>query len=776
MKLDLPTPDQIIEELADKTATQIDRLAPVAFDAALNELLRHHRFLLAVNATRLPDGAPFNFAEVAGLAWSAPHEEWIRQYRRLFERAADRIGDDPSFLAKLARIPIRLLPREGEPEFSTAVLRAILDLGPVLVHRLEAWVTKRTVVEQREGEALARQGLAGSDKKAYDAIVADVVAAWENLLQQGASLFFDRSERRAPHPERWAILSTSWPFLWRHLTNTAYLLAAAVWNEDSTGAELYRDTLVRWPQTLGHDSAERAELIERRLLFPDIRTLKWDRALTQLGPILPDYLPAPTPDHAFNAILRGAHDDIILLTSALLLSWTMNEKQQSDLGAQTASLLLRREPADPRDRKRGGAVARPLSSLTLDVVRLYLAGERFRNEGYGAELDHAVAALDNMTERRVISGRVFTPSTFHEREDLLLPIVVLLLSALPPDEPDELHTREAVRLRSRIERLAADEKALPEGDRSLRKLLHEFGLIKSALETSSQHLQHGLAVLRPGANFEVSSTRLRAVVAELMSAIEKQRIARLREREPDPAKIERLRTAMEAAVLTPPANVPFFREFAIETGPVPSDVPAFSIRLNGIAKGELVEPPMETESSNMVEVFAAHVRDGAGNRVWRLFCSRPRERIAIPARVEDDDFWKQIEPLVVQVGTAPILVVSREAEGRAIRRLLYPTSDDKPAMKVDRKPRGDVGGHYIATVDGVDVFGADFDPGEAWLFSARALQRLSYAPLDDAGHAVTLAFEPTDEKKGSLRVQFRQSAEWADGPVFEIALDDPQDA
>ncbi len=53
---DLPTPGQILEELADKTAAQIDRMAPVAFDDAWREMTRYHRFLLALNASRTPMG------------------------------------------------------------------------------------------------------------------------------------------------------------------------------------------------------------------------------------------------------------------------------------------------------------------------------------------------------------------------------------------------------------------------------------------------------------------------------------------------------------------------------------------------------------------------------------------------------------------------------------------------------------------------------------------------------------------------------------------------
>jgi hypothetical protein len=38
MTNELPSPDQILEELADKVALQIDRLTPVAFDGALREM------------------------------------------------------------------------------------------------------------------------------------------------------------------------------------------------------------------------------------------------------------------------------------------------------------------------------------------------------------------------------------------------------------------------------------------------------------------------------------------------------------------------------------------------------------------------------------------------------------------------------------------------------------------------------------------------------------------------------------------------------------------
>ena len=58
MRLELPTPDDILEELADKAVLQIDKLAPVAFDAAFKELISYHRFLLTANVSKTTDGKP----------------------------------------------------------------------------------------------------------------------------------------------------------------------------------------------------------------------------------------------------------------------------------------------------------------------------------------------------------------------------------------------------------------------------------------------------------------------------------------------------------------------------------------------------------------------------------------------------------------------------------------------------------------------------------------------------------------------------------------------
>lgn len=766
MRDEFTRPEEILEELVDKTAAQIERQAPVAFDGAFAELTRYHRFLLALSASRTPDGKAFNFAEVAGMAWSPPHKEWIRQYRRLFERAADKLVDDDHFIRSLAYTPSRLLPGPDDPELSPNVVSSILDLGPMLISRLEAWVTKRTVVQTREGQsAEPRLGLAGSDSKAFADLLPDIVGAWEGLLHHVGPMYRWRDRNEQTDENRWAAYRPSWVFLWQHLTNTAYCLANAVWNEDEIGSSVFREALVRWPQALNHRLDDRAELRHRRLVFPTHLTLEWPAATAAIVPLGYEHMPGPSPDQLFATVVRGAKEDVLLLTAALLQSWTLNGKQASDIGARTARALLEHSVDDPDDWGRPPDRV-SFRSLFLDLIRLELTGERFREGSYAAELDHLVATLDNMTERRIVPGRVFTPSTMHGREGLLLSELTFLLAYLPNQGDDGVIER--------VNALAREEAVLPEGDYSLRNILYRLRQFETTL---AEPLPDSiLAILsKDGERVGSSVEQLSELITAAIGAIEDARRERLAARAPDPAKLERIRAAIEDTLLTGPPQVPFFD--GVEMGRAAAGDPAEwrDMVFNNISKASLVEPPMEQSASNFEEIFPTGSQEMAGNLAWNAFTRRPRARVDMGARAEEELFWRELAPLVPQVGPDPVLVVSRNAEGRALRRFLYSPAADRPNLRIEQRPRDQRRASYIATVEGVDVFGAGFEPGVAWLFSARTLKAVRYAETDTPGCFVELAFEPGEGMGGAVRIRIRQALDWSDDPVFELHAPDPED-
>ena len=104
MRRDLPTPDAILEELADKAAAQIDRLAPVAFDGALRELIRYHKFLLhlMLHGHRMaPPSTMRRLQEPPGIRLTG---SGYASPRRGVERAANRLSDDDQFIRLLAYV------------------------------------------------------------------------------------------------------------------------------------------------------------------------------------------------------------------------------------------------------------------------------------------------------------------------------------------------------------------------------------------------------------------------------------------------------------------------------------------------------------------------------------------------------------------------------------------------------------------------------------------------------------------------------------------------
>jgi hypothetical protein len=131
--------------------------------------------------------------------------------------------------------------------------------------------------------------------------------------------------------------------------------------------------------------------------------------------------------------------------------------------------------------------------------------------------------------------------------------------------------------------------------------------------------------------------------------------------------------------------------------------------------------------------------------------------------------------LISRVGPDPVLVISGAAEARVLRRFIYAAPADHPNLSIERRSRVGRRGQYIVTVEGVDVFASVLPPGNAWLFSAKALRSVRYAEVDQPSHYVHISFELGDDIKGTLRVRVRQLLEWSNAPTFELHMPDPSD-
>ena len=767
MTTDLPAPADILEELADKVVAQIERLAPVAFDHSLDELTTYHRFLLALSASQTPDGSPFSYAEVAKSAWEMPHTRWTKQYNRLFERAANRLPDEDHFIRALAYAPSRLLPGRDEPDLPASVSSAILRLGPIMIHRLEAWVTKRSTVDVAEGEAAThRFAMAGSDAKAYANVLPEIIGAWEHLLRFGPLTMQLHELGGKNDIQRWSGYGACWPLVWQHLSYTAYCLTIAVWNEDEVGANFFREALVSWQHNLEHRFHETALLRHHDVLYPTLLSLDWTDAKRRVEALTYDYIGTPSPDHLFASILRGAHGDVLLLTAMLVLYWSISGKQTSDLGARTARLLLRRQGSEEFDDDASG-IELAFRPLFMHLVRLKTAAEHFPTVSYSSVLDGLIEMLDNMTEGPLIPGRGYTPSTLHGKDQLVLPSIAILL-ATTPDEGDD-------GLLDCIKTLAHEEKVLPQGDQSLRNVMQELESWRSELDELRPEIVRCVKVLAPQYDNGHAVTKLRAIIQSTETGIEAERIQRLKARPPNPKMLERIRSSIQAALSDRSIEIPFFIDGEVGFVTNQENAVSHDIGFSGVNKAILTDPPMESPPINLEEFLISGTIRRVKSEAWKSLRYRSSSRRALAERVEDEAFWNQLAELEAEIDGDAALAVSRSAEEPVLWRILHGAPEGRPNLTVEKHPQDMNVASYIATINGIHVFGAALSRGEAWLFSTKALQSVHYAAFGETARYVNVTYEAGEQMKGTLYISIRIVFEWQETPIFELSLTGAED-
>jgi hypothetical protein len=87
----LPTPTDFIEQLISKVVNEIDGGSPNGFDDALKAAIDFHSFALEAQNTRDEGGLLVNLAQVNDGPFKRPDFEWLREYRRAFTAAINKM-------------------------------------------------------------------------------------------------------------------------------------------------------------------------------------------------------------------------------------------------------------------------------------------------------------------------------------------------------------------------------------------------------------------------------------------------------------------------------------------------------------------------------------------------------------------------------------------------------------------------------------------------------------------------------------------------------------
>jgi hypothetical protein len=686
----------------------------------------------------------------------------------VFESAADKIGVETCFIERLGHTVMRLLPGDAA-ELSAPVVTSLLDLGAHEVIVLEAWVTRRTTLDVPADQgAQPRLQLAGSERRAYESVVRSFVGAWEDVLRVADNLYGFRSREDRSPAESWKACGRSMPFLDKHLRNTAYLLASAIWNEDEIGAERYRDCLLRWMNTLRPEMHTDMLLAHHALLTPELLTLDWAAVEARLQANRRHAWPElPPPEAVFVIILRGVFDDVLLIMAVLALAWNVNGQQSSDIGARAATLLLRRRViegegsrATPFD-MRNSTVFRTLFSL---LIRTAL-DEQSGKKGYGAGLDGLVQALNGMSERHMVPGRVYTSWGWRGLDQVRRQVLAMLAACLPAAGDDGIGQW--------VREFAENEALFADGDASLRRI--DSGLNAHARALGEQldqddPFERGVHALAPEADAAAARARLQAIFADAIAVIQEHRTQRLRALPIDREKWNTLAQAV-ASALDP--ELYCFRDFRVER--VQEQAAAvLEWRVNNIDKARFVTPSMSWESVGDLNLLIAEMfRDHLTWHVWWSFRQRPREALQIED--PDDSFWDAVGQNAQRVGSPATLLTDYDPFGAVLSRWTNSPPDRRPAGRrieyVQGHPSGG-GTGYVGMIDGVEVFTTDVEDGHSYLFSAKILESVSYR-LVTPDAFVSVEFEEGDNPwSGTVVVRFAQSVAWRDTPVIDLVTED----
>lgn len=364
-----------------------------------------------------------------------------------------------------------------------------------------------------------------------------------------------------------------------------------------------------------------------------------------------------------------------------------------------------------------------------------------------------------MTERDVVSGRTYRPSTIHDRGETIWSDTALLAAYADPTDgaPNVDHVRSFV----------VAEAQLPRGDRSLRDLLDQIDRYLKAISNNPPAVVETVGRLN-GGDPHARLVKLDSTLRAIREIITEYRAKKLIERPIDSAKLEERRIAVESALL----NVEQARFFASADIVRISNPDAGQLCTYNWAcpKSRLTDPPMDAEISNEVETIAARISHWAQERAVGVLLDQEAEHLDIAVQPLDPDFWREVAAVAGHVGPDPKILIPIDFRAGLLEVVFNPKTSPLAAFALETKqPRAR---DYICTIEGVDVFSGSTDSKTAWLFSSERLAQIRYSEFP--GHTITeVTWQPegadAEATEGQLSFKFRQSFEWRDLPLVRIS-------
>jgi hypothetical protein len=759
----LPTPTDFIEQLISKVVSQIDAGSPNGFDDALKEAVDFHSFVLEAQNTRDEGGLLVNLAQVYDGPFKRPDYEWLREYRRVYTAAINKMTSDGWFVHGMSRLAARLWPRDPEA-YPSSVLQNILDLGRHQVAIFEAWVTRRAVMATPEGAAAP--DLAGSDLTAYEDALIHFVASWEGLEQIIVASYELRQSLRAGDEAYWKTSGASWPSLQAHMRNTAYFLAAVVWNEDLAGSNRFSDLLVRWVQTFYSQLQDLYPFRDALMLTPDLLRAPWPAAQAAAIRTLMYPQQPPGAKAVFGIVLREAYYDLLAITGAVLLHWFVTKQQPSSATANTAMIVLRREtlPDSGNTLLEPGAAAKTVFRLVFDLLVREALHSRSDEAKYSAYLEGLIQLLNEMATPRMIPGRIYGGFVLDGFQTLTPELLGILAGNLPA-EGDE-------GVKDLIERLLDDH---PEfrADSTLRDFGYQFGRYTAALDGDpDQRFSVTVERFVTDPDLETLRSRLKAIFDGVVRVIAKRRLQRIQEAPLDEARVKAVRDAVQGALLA--ETRPGGAFLPIRVSRTDRALEARETTFREMDRGSFTRPEMSgIEFNELPPIFVEFGLNFFRSIMWNKLAQRSKTIEKFDVQLGVAALLNRVRDIArdPNLGDELILLVPYNSVGEAIYMAGSGFSTEgleSYGLTREADAASGVGSTYAGTMGNTHIYSWQFG-GVAVLCSRSLLRAAHFSRVHDLDTIFDFElYDSGDPTKSMVRMWLAAEFEWEDRLVIEF--------
>ncbi|MCF8179333.1 MAG: hypothetical protein K9J74_12555 [Sulfuritalea sp.] len=722
------TADDILEDAQAVVVAALRAGEVEAFKDALKRMLELYESLLDASQVKDVNGGPMSIAQLADRNhWfdSSIHKMWSRRFVDLYEAATSKLAISDEYVRFLAHIPNRMFGVAQESAVPEIAKHAML-LSPILLRRVEDWWVQTVEQQGQIDHNLCRPTtLRPPFHGVHDKVLREIVGSWESLKNHD---ILPREENQTD----WSSLQRSAEYFEEHLSHTLVSLCDCILRGDQNAAEWLADVLVKWYSELQFrfDGVHDYFLRKQRLVTIELMSQDWVEVERR---VQVESFGAPgSLNHmaVLAACLNNLWTDTCCVAIYVLAVWSKECKCEQSLPAKVAADLISGRPLRQGGHAVGGDTPYDgTDDLLMTILRQYFADGHYRR-GYRNRLDKYVERIAELSKSEMISGRIYSWSGADDLDSVRDGQLMVLLLAVPKDWKPGPGITEL----------------LGEWSNTDNEKVREFARMLDAWKTrindpSFSEVMEGYECLRSkvaaGARVEFVEARASFghAIEQLIALVNEVRSKALENAPPSERRLLEIgqwASREGFAIETSSCPLPLFDEIS----PVVELLPARSLAIKGMRKGEFTDPPMDDTASNESEWFAHTMRDHvAASVLGATLAELKPEVVSIDT---PEAYWARMQRFasdVRQAGLHPILLLENPTVPGWLWEWAHPPFDgskgDIPdGLIVSRDDKEAVEGYQWSFND-IPVFNAPLPLGASILAVRESFERIEFTRLPD---------------------------------------------